>query len=251
MGTFKNTAITRDVRNSVGDQTFCKWKGLQIVKQKVGNNTSNTDAQQMQRKRWQTGMELDALFAAASVLGFPGRKRTHTPSNVFTHENVNDQIIEVAANPQATGEDDKWTATVNWESIRCAKGKLRLLRKVTVTLSPEGDTLSFTVTAEDRGPQREDDDELYALVVETELRDSARWSCRTTGTRRSWPSTSSWCRPTARRLPTPSTSPWRERSAPVEPPPGGTAHGTAHKKKARLYGARFPVSSSGRLTCRS
>ena len=172
MGTFKNTAITRDVRNSVGDQTFCKWKGLQIVKQKVGNNTSNTDAQQMQRKRWQTGMELDALFAAATELGFPGRKRTHTPSNVFTHENVNDQIIEVAANPQATGEDDKWTATVNWESIRCAKGKLRLPRKVTVTLSPEGDTLSFTVTAEDRGPQREDDDELYALVVETELRDS-------------------------------------------------------------------------------
>ena len=67
MGTFKNTAITRDVRNSVGDQTFCKWKGLQIVKQKVGNNTSNTDAQQMQRKRWQTGMELDALFAAATT----------------------------------------------------------------------------------------------------------------------------------------------------------------------------------------
>lgn len=173
MSKFKNTAVTRSLRNSIGDQTFCEWRGINVAKQKIDENKSNTPAQQQQRKRWQTGMELDALFAAASELGFPGRKRTHTPNNAFTHENVNARVIEVAANPQATGEDDAWTATVNWESIRCAKGRLRLPRKVTVTLSPEGDTLSFTVTAEDRGPQREDDDELYALVVETELRDSA------------------------------------------------------------------------------
>lgn len=181
MGKFKNTSVSRSLRNSIGDETYCEWRGIPVVKRKISANSSDTPAQQQQRARWAAGVELDALFAEASELGFPGRPREFSPGNAFTKANVNARVIEVAANPQSTGPDDKWTTTVNWEAVRCAKGRLRLPRQVTVTLSPEGDALNFTVTAEQRGPQRSEDDELYALAVETEQRDAVLQSLCTRG----------------------------------------------------------------------
>ena len=182
MAIFDGTAIVRNLRKSVADQTFCKWRGLNIVKQKVGKSEKEpTEAQQQQHARWKAGAELQAVFAEATVIGFPERKQTASPENEFARENVTARVIEVAKNPSATGPDDKWTTSVNWELIRCAKGVLRLPRAVTVALSESGDAVTIDVAPEKRGPRREADDAVYALVVETEEMDSVLESAGTRG----------------------------------------------------------------------
>lgn len=181
MGRQDNTSISRNLRNSVGDETFCQWRGITVVKKKIKKNKSNTIAQQRQRTLWRTLMELVVLFSPSSALGFPRRKREHTGDNVFAEANANTQVITVTENEEATGEDDKWLTTVDFSKITCAKGTLRLPRQITMAYDGENNALSFTVGAETRGPRREEDDRLYAMVVETELMDSELFELCTRG----------------------------------------------------------------------
>lgn len=163
MGKSGNSSVVRHVRNSIGDETFSVLHGKQVIRKKIVKNTSKTLEQQKQRLRWKSVIGLDAVFEPASAIGFPTRDRGLSHNNAFVSENANEQVVEVT---------DELVATLNYENILCAKGRLRVPRQVTVTLDAESRTLSFTVTAEDRGTQRNEDDVLYALVVETVQADS-------------------------------------------------------------------------------
>ena len=174
MGTFDNTAISRKQRNSVGDQTFCQWRGTNVVKQKIQENKSNTPAQQQQRKRWSKGVDIEVLFEAAYTIGFPGRKRIHSPANAFSSENMKKE------KGVFTTEEDG-TVTVDYSLITCAKGRLRLPAEINVSYETENNSLTFSITAEEAGVRRNTTDIVYALVVETEMFDSELMELGTRG----------------------------------------------------------------------
>ena len=160
------------MRKSVGDQTFCQFRGENVCKQKIETNESNTLEQQRQRARWKKGQDLTVLFGASTEIGYPGRPRTYSPDNAFRHENVNDRVIDVVEAGGTSGGKVQWTVTVNYSEILCAKGPLRLPREISLALSEESDAVLFTVGVEQRGPQRNEDDVLYAMLVETVIEDS-------------------------------------------------------------------------------
>ena len=167
MAEYQGSAVARDLRNSVGDQTFCRWRQKRIVKQKAQTSPKNTAAQLRQQARWSKAAELETVFAEASAIGFPGRKKVLTPANAFMKANVNESAIGV------TGETKEgMQVTVNYENIVCATGKIRLPDSVSVVYDEEANALSFTVVAEGKGAQRLESDRLYALVVETAKMDS-------------------------------------------------------------------------------
>lgn len=163
MGIYNDTSIAEEMRKSVGNQTFCTLNGQRIARKKIKKNNSRTIRQQIQRKRFAVEKDLEVLFADALAIGFPGRPRTHQTWNAFSAANLNERVIEV---------DDDLVATVNFEEIVCAKGRLRLPDHVSITHDTENNALAFTVTAEGNGAGRKDDDEVYALVVEKMALDS-------------------------------------------------------------------------------
>lgn len=174
MATFKSTPITSDVQNSIDNQTFCKWRSMNIAKKKVGENKSNTLAQQKQRLRMEKVVELSAPFDVAAQIGFPGKNSVEDYVNAFVGANLNDRVVEV---------NDDLEVTVNYEEIQCAKGRRMLPRSFTVTLDAETKTLTFTHSTEARGKLRDKEDKFYALVVEPDLVDSELYDLDTrTGT---------------------------------------------------------------------
>ena len=91
------------------------------------------------------------------------RHRKSSYHNAFMAENVNKDAVEVS---------EELEATVNYQNIRCAKGKLKVPKDFSVTADAETHTLTFTHAAEEDGCQRYSTDRLYALVVETTEEDS-------------------------------------------------------------------------------
>ena len=83
MAKFDNTPITTNVRNSIDNETFARWRTLNIAKKKVGENKSNTLAQQKQRLRMEKVVELSAPFDVAAQIGFPGKKSVEDYVNAF------------------------------------------------------------------------------------------------------------------------------------------------------------------------
>ena len=160
---FQSTPITEDVRNSLSNQTFYTLKGQNIARKKISKNGSRSQAQLVQRTRWAKALDLETLFEPASQIGFPKRKSTESYHNAFMAENVNKDAVEVS---------EELEVTVNYQNIRCAKGKLKVPKDFSVTADAEMHTLTFTHAAEEDGCQRYSTDRLYALVVETTEEDS-------------------------------------------------------------------------------
>lgn len=156
MGKYKGTAISSEVENSVGEQTFCDWKGEKIVKMKITKNKSNMPAQANQRTVFVGLVSLASLFGEAAALGFPGRPRKQEPEHAFMHTNPGGGTVN------ETGE-----VSVDYARIVCAKGNLAA-PKVTLTAGEDG-ILTFTHPAQERGWRREGSDRLYAVLLEKEL----------------------------------------------------------------------------------
>lgn len=163
MARFRSTPITSDVQNSIDNQTFSKWRTLNIAKKKVNENKSRTLPQLQQRARWQKAIDLDDLFELSSEIGFPSRSATLDYHNAFLKANANEKVIAVS---------DDLEVTVNYEAILCAKGRRKLPHTFSVTADGENQTLTFTHSTEARGSKRDKTDELYAMVVAPELEDA-------------------------------------------------------------------------------
>ena len=73
MAIFKSTAFSK-LRNSFGNLTTCRSKGQNIVKEKVTTVFNpRTLAQQMQRLRMKTLVDLCAVYEPVISIGFPQR----------------------------------------------------------------------------------------------------------------------------------------------------------------------------------
>ena len=49
MGIYTPTSVSRETRNSIGYETYCKSRGIHVVKAKITTNTSKTKEQQRVR----------------------------------------------------------------------------------------------------------------------------------------------------------------------------------------------------------
>ena len=152
--TIVKSLILHRLTKSMGDNTFCRFRGKTILKGKVSSNHSCTLPQQQQRLRMKTLMELCDLFDPAIQMGFPQRPIAQSPGNAFVQ--TNKDVVEVS---------EKLEVTINYEQIACSKGKLEL-PELTVKADAEARTLTFSHEAEDFGKHAEPTDMLYAVLLE-------------------------------------------------------------------------------------
>lgn len=158
MAIYQATAVARRLKKSLGEQTFCRNRGRDVVKMKVEENTSNTPLQQRHRLAWKRKLELEELFDEASYIGFPKRPEFQTFHNAFMQ--ANGEVVEV---------NESLEVTVDYTRILCAQGKLRVPKVMSVTCSADDRQLVFTHNAEKNGYKKREDDMLYAAVLEKEL----------------------------------------------------------------------------------
>ena len=104
MAKFDNTPITTNVRNSIDNETFARWRTLNIAKKKVGENKSNTLAQQKQRLRMEKVVELSAPFDVAAQIGFPGKKSVEDYINFCIEGNLRFEGCVILISIQIQGE---------------------------------------------------------------------------------------------------------------------------------------------------
>lgn len=160
MGIYKPTAIAGETSNSVDKLTFCNVRGRNVVRTKIQKNPSKTLPQQKQRYRWSLLQNLDLLFDAAILIGFPSRPEEFTVHNAFIKTNA--RCITVT---------DELEATTDYSKIVCSDGRLSN-PNLSVTLSHEEGSLTFARTAKRFGPRQKPTDEFYAFIVEKALQES-------------------------------------------------------------------------------
>lgn len=160
MAIYSNTAIARRLKKSAGEQTFCRLKGQNVVKMKIEENTSNTPAQQRQRRVFAMMSDLAYLFEEASAIGYPSRPIALTPVNAFMQ--ANNEVVTV---------NDKDELIVDYEKIACSKGRLKI-PETTVEANAENGTLTFTHVSQGNGFRRYASDRLYAVVLEKKLEET-------------------------------------------------------------------------------
>ena len=115
MAIFKSTAFSK-LRNSFGNLTTCRSKGQNIVKEKVTTVFNpRTLAQQMQRLRMKTLVDLCAVYEPVISIGFPQRERKYSPDNMF-----------VKLNQKAVAVSEQMEVAVDYAQVLVAKGNRRL-----------------------------------------------------------------------------------------------------------------------------
>lgn len=149
-----------EIRNSMGNSTYCTLHGKTIQKRKVKKNRSKTLPQQKQRLRMKTLIELFDVYESAVERGFPQRPIDHSPFNAF-----------IKANQDAVEVSDELEVTVSYEKVVFSMGK-REVPETTVTADNEAGTLTFVHEVEEFGKHAEPTDMLYAVLVEKQKRRS-------------------------------------------------------------------------------
>lgn len=158
MAIFHST-VCKKLRKSFGTVTACRLMGQNILRDKVTDvRNPRTLPQRQQRERMKTLVELAAVFAQPTTLGFPQRPQKQNPDNQFVQLNMG--AVEVS---------DELEVTVNYEQILVSKGN-RALPEVDVTLDTENSVLQFTLAEEDVLRHAADDDMLYTVLLEQKLK---------------------------------------------------------------------------------
>lgn len=167
MAKFQTSSIMKMIRKSVGNETYCRSRGSNIVKSKIMINTSKTELQQQQRAKWATYIALTALFDDAIIIGFPSRARTQTAHNAF-----------IQANKDVVTVDEDLKTTVDDTKIVCSAGNLTM-PVVSVTADAENHKLTFTHEAAEYSRRAQKTDQLYALVVEAKKEEAKLYKLNT------------------------------------------------------------------------
>ena len=173
MARFRSTPITSDVQNSIDNQTFSKWRGINVAKKKINENKSEQPKQLQQRARWRKALELEKLFRLSSEIGFPSRPATQDYHNAFLSTNANKRAIEVSEDLEVT---------VDYPVMQLGNHDDRdLPEQITVTADADAHTLTFTHGAEEYGAYAEPTDRLYAALYNPALRRSVLCELNTRG----------------------------------------------------------------------
>lgn len=157
MAKFRST-IFCELSKSMADNTFYRSRGQNIVRTKIGKNTSKTLKQQMQREKMKEVFKLSDTLLDVSDVGFPGREIRLTASNAFTR-----------ANSKAVTVTKELEVTVDYEKLLVSKGKRYLPESISATADAETHSLTITYEAEEFGRRAEGSDTVYAAVLEKSL----------------------------------------------------------------------------------
>ena len=156
MALYETSLIFRRLKKSAGKATFSQWRGMDILREKILENSSNTSAQQRQRLLFAVLMDWSGIFGEAAALGFPGRPRKQSPENAFAEANAGMATLD------ADGE-----VVVDYARIVCSEGMLKA-PKVTATFNAEEGCLTFTHVAEVDGHRRYATDRLFVALLNKE-----------------------------------------------------------------------------------
>lgn len=143
------------LRKSMAKNTYCRTRGKNVMKVKIDENTSKTPKQLDQRSKMKEAVRLCKAFNAAIHLGYPEIPVDFTEWNAF-----------VSVNMGAISVNDAKEVVVDFESLLVAKGSLEPAEEVQVEKDAEAHTLSFTHLVESFGYGMNEDDQLYAVVLE-------------------------------------------------------------------------------------
>lgn len=167
MAKFEPSSIIKRISKSVGYETYCQTRGIQVVKSKITTNTSKTKEQRKQRVRWTVYMALAIIFDRVILIAFPERARTLTPYNSF-----------ISMNKDAVTVDDQLATEVDYAAIQCSAGRLTV-PEASVTLDSEKHQLVFTHEATEYSRRAQPTDQLYAFVVEEKRQEAKLYKLNT------------------------------------------------------------------------
>ncbi len=145
------------IRKSMGDNTYYRSRGQNVLRTKIDKNASNTTLQQMQRLKMKELTSLCKAFNSTIEVGFPGRPVTNTQWNAFC-----------SANQNAVNVNEKLVVTVDYEKLVVAKGSREVVEDMTVMMNEADHELTFTHDVGDFGYGAEPTDVVYVAVLEKE-----------------------------------------------------------------------------------
>ncbi|UOQ51758.1 DUF6266 family protein [Hymenobacter cellulosivorans] len=125
-------SILGDIEGSAGQLTFTKVNGQNILRQKVGSNTSNTPAQQNTRSRFKLLADLYKKLAPALTLGLKAQGG-QSAYNRFVGQNFS-----------ATSADAQNVASIDYLLMQLSAGSVEPLDDFVASKGPMG---SDTITA--------------------------------------------------------------------------------------------------------
>ncbi|SDY57181.1 DUF6266 family protein [Hymenobacter psychrophilus] len=146
-------SLLGDIEGSAGQITFTKQNGVNILRQKVGPNSSNTPAQQNTRSRFK---RLAELFRALSI---PVRKGLKPQGGVSAYNRFVQQNF---ANTQA---DALGVASVDYAKLVLSGGSVEPLARVTAALDAVAGKVTVSFFDNSNGNVALDTDGVKALVV--------------------------------------------------------------------------------------
>ncbi|WBO86095.1 DUF6266 family protein [Hymenobacter yonginensis] len=146
-------SLLGDIEGSAGQITFSKQNGKNILRQKVGSNSSNSPAQQNTRSRFKLLADLFRRFGGAVQLGLKAQGG-QSPYNRFVGQNF--------ANTQADAQN---VATVDYTKLVLSGGAVEPLAGVSAALDAATGKVTVSFTDNSNGNTALDTDLVKALVV--------------------------------------------------------------------------------------
>ncbi|MET4104789.1 DUF6266 family protein [Hymenobacter sp. UYP22] len=146
-------SLLGDIEGSAGQITFSKQNGKNILRQKVGSNSSNSPAQQNTRSRFKLLADLFRRFGGAVQLGLKSQGG-QSPYNRFVGQNF--------ANTQADAQN---VASVDYTRLVLSNGAVEPLTGVSAALDAATGKVTVSFADNSNGNTALDTDLVKALVV--------------------------------------------------------------------------------------
>lgn len=160
MGIF-NSYLLGSVKKSVGNLTMYVAKGVSIVRGKAMNvHNPRTEKQQKQRAKMKVLTELSSRFSTILSMSYPRTTGLVHASNRFVQDNM-----------EAVQVDDEMKATVDFGQLTLSAGKLKSV-KISVRCAENGETLTFTQTAQAQKLAVNPKDRAYVVAYEKEQKEA-------------------------------------------------------------------------------
>lgn len=144
-------AFLGTIEGSAGGTTFVSTGGVNILKQKVGPNSSNSPAQQRQRSRFGA---IGRLARKMSALASAGFKRIGLRTGYSRFVGVNTAAVSLDANG---------VPLIDYEMLEVSSGSITPLVGLAVASSATGQTVSWTNNSDGNGALA--NDKVYLAIV--------------------------------------------------------------------------------------
>lgn len=157
-----NRGVLGSQTGSMGGITASNWKGRNVYKQKVpATNSSNTPAQQVQRRKFAVLARLSGMYGSAIRIGYKSAAAKVTEQNAFV------------ANNYASVYDDGTKSQVDITAIKMAQGTLLPPENLAAVGNDATRELTFTYRDNSNGYDALPTDRLVVCLFDNDMLNSA------------------------------------------------------------------------------